>query len=101
MFAEVSLGVFDLGTVDEAEVPDAAVSEAVDDGPSEPFREVVVNECAAVCPDGGKNDHEEDVQAVVSHGFPGSGGHDHFGREGHEGALDGHEEGDHPVVEVF
>ena len=54
MFAEVSLGVFDLGPVYEAEVPDAAVSEAVDDGPSEPFREVVVNECAAVCPDSGK-----------------------------------------------
>lgn len=68
---------------DEAHMADAAVGEAVDDGPPQPFGEVVVGKSAKVGIDGGKHNDQNKVHAAArGHGFTGCGRHNHLGGKG-------------------
>ena len=101
MAAEILLGILHLLLIYEAHVAEAAVGEFVHDGAAEPARKAVVDQCAEVGADGGKHDDEENIEAVVGHGFPRGGRHYHLRGKGNKRAFDGHEQGDHPIVEVF
>ena len=73
--AENGFGLLDLGTVDEAHVAHAAVGKGVDNGAAQPACQSVVDQCAEVGTQGGKNHDQHNVHALVGHGFPRGGRH--------------------------
>ena len=100
VLVEEFFGFLHAGLVDEAHVAYPAVGELIDNGPSQPFGKIVVEESTDVGSYGGDDDDEEHVQLVGDSCLVGCGWHNDFGREGDERTLDGHQQGDGPIVEV-
>jgi len=73
------LGVLHLGFVDKAHMSEAAIGKLIDDGATEPFGQIIIDESTDVGTDGGEEDNEIDIKASVSGcGLPCCRGDYHF-----------------------
>ena len=100
MFVEVLFGLLHLLLVDQAHVPQTAVGKAVNDGASQPTRQVVIDQRPDVRPQGGEQHHQRDTHLAVDGRHVGRRGDDQFGGERDKRTLDRHEDRDPEVIEV-
>ena len=101
MFAEEGFWLLHLLAVDKAHMSDTTVGKAVYNGSSEPFGEIVVDECSNVGAYSSEYNHQyEGHSAVWVHGFPCSRWHNNFRREWNERTLYSHKQRHNPIVEV-
>ena len=96
---EVSLTLLNLLLVEQTEVPEPAVGESVDDRSSEVVTGEVVDCCADIGSEGGKEHDEEGIEASAR-GMVGCRCHDELRGHGDDGALKEHEDEHREVVQV-
>lgn len=98
---EVFLGVLHFLLVEEAEVSEGAIGKSVDDGASEVASGCIVDKGAYIGSQRGTEDNEDYVEvAAIGGSTVGGRWHDEFAGDGNDGALERHQEGDGPVVEM-
>jgi hypothetical protein len=90
-----------LGFVYQVHVAETAVGKLVDDGTAHEIRQIVVDEGTDIGSEGSEQDHLVYIEVAVSAcSLIGSRWNHHFRREGDEGTLDGHQQGDGPIIQV-
>lgn len=101
MVVEVFLCLLHFLLIQQTQVAEGAVGKGVDNGAPQIAGGSVVDEGTQICTNGGTEHHEDDVQvAVLGCGTIGGWWNHQFTGYGDNGALEHHQEGDGPVVQV-
>ena len=86
VIVEILLAVFHLLLIEQTEFSPFAVGETIDEGATQIVACKIVDGGTAVGPDGGKQNHQPNVEVSTS-GMIGSGRNNEFRRDGDDGAL--------------
>ena len=101
MVVEVFLCLLHFLLIQQTQVAEGAIGKSVDDGTPQIAGGSVVDESTQISTNGGTQYHEDDIQvAAVGSGTIGGRWYHQFTGSGDNGALEHHQEGDGPVVQV-